>query len=174
MEEKHSARKASVLEAARSLGVSTKTIQRYLAKGVLTRIREGGRTYVLVSDLQSLKGQAQSGQGVAAPFSPARELEAPLKNTVILDRGHYDALLTELVQLRKEREKELEHGGILLEIQGKVERTESALRELHQRIESLELGLAALDERMSRDARASAEQEDAGKAPKPPKPWWQK
>ena len=174
MEDKHSARKTSILEAARSLGVSTKTIQRYLAKGLLTKIREGGRTYVLMSDLHSLTAQGQSGQGFEAPVPPARDFEPPLKDTVILDREHYDGLLMELAELRREREKGVERGEPLGDLREKVGRAEGAIKELQHRMESLELGFSAVERRISEGTQASVEREDAGKTSKPPKPWWQK
>jgi hypothetical protein len=174
MEEKHSARKTSILEAARSLGVSTKTIQRYLAKGLLTKIREGGRTYVLMSDLHSLTAQGQGGQGFEAPVPPFRDLEPPLKDTVILDREDYDGLLMELAELRRGTEKDLEQGGTLGDLQEKVGRAEGAIKELQHRMESLELGLSAMERRISEGTQASVEREDASKTSKPPKPWWQK
>lgn len=174
MEEKHPARKASILEAARSLGVSTKTIQRYLAKGLLTKVREGGRTYVLMSDPHLLTAQGQRAQGPEIALPPVRDMEGPLRDTVILERVHYDGLLMELAELRRVAERGLKEGEASVDLQAKIAGAEVAIRELQQRIDSLESGLSSLERRIAEGSMMQADREDANKTPKPPKPWWQK
>lgn len=174
MEEKHPARKASILEAARSLGVSTKTIQRYLAKGLLTKVREGGRTYVLMSDLHLHTVQGQRTPGPEIPSHAAQDLERPLRDTVILDREHYDGLLMELAELRRLGERDLHDGGTSAELQVKIAGAEVSIKDLHQRIDALESRLSLLERTVSESSRVQVEREDAAKPSKPPKPWWQK
>lgn len=174
MEEKHPARKASILEAARSLGVSTKTVQRYLARGLLTKVREGGRTYVLMSDLHPLTARDEKTQGPETARPAMRDTEGPLRDTVILDREHYDGLLMELAELRRGGERGPREGETPAELQEKIAGAEIAIRELQQRIDTLETGLSSLERKIADGSRIQVEQEDAARTPKPPKPWWQK
>ncbi len=174
MEEKHPARKASILEAARSLGVSTKTIQRYLAKGLLTKVREGGRTYVLMSDLHLRTARGQRTPGSEIPPAAVQDLERSLRDTVILDREHYDRLLMEVAELRRSRERRPNDGDTPAELQTKIAGAEVAIQEMQQRIDALEAGLSSLERAFSEASRVHVEREDAAKTPKPPKPWWQK
>jgi DNA repair ATPase RecN len=49
------AEKTTIAAAAKALGVSQKTIYRYLNNGTLSRIREGKNTYILVDEVRTLR-----------------------------------------------------------------------------------------------------------------------
>lgn len=50
-----SVEKCTIPAAAKALGVSQKTIYRYLNNGTLSRIREGKNTYILIDEVRTLR-----------------------------------------------------------------------------------------------------------------------
>ncbi len=53
--------KVTVKVAAKALGVSERTVQRYLEKGLLSKLKEGRRVYIPTSEITTLR-QRQSKQ----------------------------------------------------------------------------------------------------------------
>ena len=164
--------KITVKAAADLLEVATKTIQRYLAKGRLTRIKEGTRTLLLLSEVKALSGHPTMGQG--------RSLRVPKKavgagqagDTVTLSRDRYEQLLLELGELRKQNQFFLEFKGMLLAKEEGIRRLERDVEELRTRLHALEL---KRHEEYWADAphesQATTDQEKT--KPKQKKPWWQ-
>jgi len=129
---------------------------------------------VLLSDLHLSAAQGQRTPGPETPPAPVQDLERSLRDTVILDREHYDGLVIELAELRRWGERRLNDGDTSAELQTKIAGVEVAIREMQQRIDALESGLSSLERAFSEGSRVQVEREDAAKTPKPPKPWWQK
>ena len=50
----------SVQVAAKALGVTEKSVWRYMTKGLLTRVKEGSRTFIPASDVRLLKADRKS------------------------------------------------------------------------------------------------------------------
>lgn len=99
--------KVTIKVAARALGVHEKTILRYLAKGRLTRVREGGHTYLLLSEVVALRDGTQvqeqeQGQGnnVSTPESTDMHRTGGA-STVTIDLERYEGLLVRLGQLQE-------------------------------------------------------------------------
>ena len=67
--------KCTIQAAAKALGVTQKTIYRYLSNGTLSRIREGARTYILVDEVRTLRMKLSETQ----------------EKGVITDVGHTDS-----------------------------------------------------------------------------------
>jgi hypothetical protein len=164
--------KITVKAAAHLLEVATKTIQRYLAKGRLTRIKQGTRTLLLLSEVKALSGHPTMGQG--------RSLTVPKKavgsgqpgDTVTLSRDRYEQLLLELGELRKQNQFFLEFKGMLLAKEEGIRRLERDVEELRTRVHALEF-------KKHEEYWADAHQEPPAAAgreetkPKQKKPWWQ-
>lgn len=66
--------KCTINSAAKALGVTTKTIYRYLSNGTLSKIREGSRTYILIDEVRKLRSN----------------MSETVKNDVLTDMGHSD------------------------------------------------------------------------------------
>lgn len=124
-------RLVSVRVAAERLGVSTKTIHRYLSKGQLTKVKIGTRTFVDSSEFQatSLFLQAKAFKDTSRQIGP---YETDKRDTVTLSRERYESLLIELGELRKQNE-------ILL---AERSRSEARLELLEQREKELDQLLA--------------------------------
>ena len=174
MEEKQSAEKTTIQAAARCLGVSTKTIQRYLAKGLLTKIKDGAKTFVLTSEIDALAAPDLTGQKHERPRILPRLQKGLPRDEVVLEREHYESLLIELGELRKQKEYALEFKTALNILQDKLSTVEDNLTEAERRLKSAELSLSTMERKLSEAVQGGFERETDSKSPKGPKPWWQK
>lgn len=139
----------SIQTAAERLGVSLKTIQRYLAKGHLTKVKMGMRTYIDSSELAKSRFlfSQKSVLQHRDTDSPNRDMRTQPCDMVTLSRARYEALLIELGELRKQNE-------ILL-----ADRSErdSRLAGVAQRERELDLALARLKSDENRKSIAETE-----------------
>ena len=164
--------KITVKAAADLLEVATKTIQRYLAKGRLTRIKEGTRTLLLLSEVKALSGHPTMGQGRSPKVQGKVVGTGQIGDTVTLSRDRYEQLLLELGELRKQNQFFMEFKGILLAKEEGIRRLERDVEELQTRVQALEL--RKHEEYWAgapQDPQATTDQEKA--KPKQKKPWWQ-
>jgi DNA-binding transcriptional MerR regulator len=134
--------KVTISVAAKALKVSTKTVHRYIEKGLLTKLKEGTRVYVPMDDIRVLR----NGQGSIDKSPPVHE-----KDRIIIDRGHYDGLLIRVGQLESERQLLLEYKAsieekdkVILEQKEKVAAQNKILREAKEKIEAKEEELAEI------------------------------
>ena len=164
--------KITINSAAQILGVSTKSIQRYLAKGRLTRIKEGTRTLVLLAEVKALEDNPSPGQG-RPPAGKEKSLGmGQIGDTVTLGRERYEKMLLELGELRKQNQ-------FFLEFKGMLQAKEEALQSLERKVELLGERVRALEMKRQKEHPGGPEevQEPASgrghtKA-KQKKPWWQ-
>ncbi len=166
--------KITIKDAAELLGVTTKTIQRYLAKGRLTRIKEGTRTLLLLAEVKGLGNATDMGQGHNHPVPRKTLGTGQAGDTVTLSRERYEQLLLELGELRKQNQFFLEFKGMLQAKEEAMHRLERSVDELRSRLEALEL------KTLEADAAGSPGESREGISPagektgiKPKKPWWQ-
>ena len=160
--------RTTIESAARHLAVSTKTIQRYLARGVLTKIKQGTRTFLLMSEVEELNRQTGMGQTTDGKSQIWDRGTGRCPDTVTMDRDRYEGLLIEVGELRKQNQmveefkKNFDHQAELLE------QMEKRIAQLETRIELIAAGKS---EKVSR-----SESGGTGSKPSQPyqKPWWQK
>ncbi len=105
--------KVTITLAAKALKVSTKTVHRYLDKGLLTKVKEGTRVYVPMDEVRALL----SGQPKIDKSPRVHE-----KDKVTVDRTHYDGLLVRLGQLEANQQ-------LLLEYRAGIESRDKALEQ---------------------------------------------
>lgn len=172
MQGQETERKITVKAAAQLLEVATKTIQRYLAKGRLTRIKEGTRTLLLLSEVNALQGHPILGQGRTSKGREKSLGTGQSWDTVTLGRDRYEQLLLELGELRKQNQFFLEFKGMLMA-------KEEGIRKLEREVEELRTRVRALESKQPDESwmgtpqgveTASDQQETK---PKPKKSWWQ-
>ncbi|HOV86785.1 MAG TPA: helix-turn-helix domain-containing protein [Syntrophobacteraceae bacterium] len=174
MQRQETPERLTVKAAARTLNVSTKTIHRYLAKGFLTKIKEGTRTLVSLQELTAYLGRVSQGQGPGLEGTQPRTQKGQSGDTVTLDRERYESLLMEIGELRK--------GSRLMgELKQLVEGRDQGsgpdrkeLEELAARVQYLELrGLEREKQWVELLSRVKDLEADLSRM-KMQKPWWQK
>ena len=165
--------KITIKDASHILGVCTKTIQRYLAKGDLTRIKEGTRTLLILSEVKNLKGDSFSGQGrpILSPVKTSGSRQTG--DTVTLGVERYEQLLLELGELRKQNQFFMELKGMLLARDEAIQRLARDVEQLRERVHALQI-------RNDRGSPVGAKEEVPGPSndqqkttKKQKKPWWQ-
>jgi hypothetical protein len=165
-------KKITIKAAGKLLNVSTKTIQRYLTKGRLTRIKEGTRTLLLLSEVKVLQGHPSLGQGRPSLATDKSRGTGQIRDIVTLSRERYEQILIELGELRKQnqffmeyKESQLAKDEVLRRLELDVEQLKESIRTLERRkFQELPSGPDELQE--------SAGERDQAKA-KGKKPWWQ-
>jgi hypothetical protein len=164
--------KITIKAAAQILGVSAKSIHRYLSKGHLTKIKEGTRTLLLLPEVKALEGNADYGQGRPSR-PPGKSAETgQVGDTVTLSRERYEQLLLELGELRKQNQFFLEFKGLMLAREESVRRLEHDVKQLWERVDTLERKRPSDPLDPAREGEESAGGGDAAKT-KRKKPWWQ-
>lgn len=174
MHDSESSEKITIKDAAKNLGVSTKTIQRYLAKGFLTKIKEGPRTLLLASELNSLVPGPPELPGKSRAGRHSGQLERLGRDVVSLDRTHYENLLIELGEMRKQSQLHLECAVLVRANEDAIARLSTRLEQLSARVQSLEQGHTAEDVEPPAIIPIVEQPDGEPVMPTPPKPWWQK
>ncbi len=174
MDKKQSVQEITVREAARSLGVSTKTIQRYFTKGLLTKMKHGARTYVLVSEINAVHASRLKGANPGKLRISPHHRSEPFKDTIAIDRKQYENLLIELGELRKEREIHFTLASSIRELQEKTSSIEDRIESYHRRLEATESGYSDMSRRIAEALKSPSGREEESGSSKLPKPWWQK
>ena len=96
--------KVTVKVAAKALNVSDKTIYRYIEKGRLSKIKEGRRVYILMSEIRTLRnGQDEK---MSRQVLDTRKEKM---SKVSITKKEYESLLVELGELRERNKLLLEH-----------------------------------------------------------------
>jgi hypothetical protein len=165
-------KKITIKAAAKILDVSTKTIQRYLTKGRLTRIKEGTRTLLLVSEVKVLQGQSLLGHGRPSLVSDKSRGTGQTRDIVTLSRERYEQVLIELGELRRQNQFFKEYKEFTLEKEESIRRLELNVEHLKERIRALEMAVHKELPSAPEDVQESSGEGDQAKA-KGKKPWWQ-
>ncbi len=121
--------KVTIPVAAKALNVSTKTVHRYIEKGLLTKVKEGTRVYVLTDQIRTLR----DGQGKIDKSPRVHE-----KGKFSVDRTHYEGLLTRLGQLEVKQQLLLEYKTGLEAKNRELLETRERLTEAEQKVKKLE------------------------------------
>jgi excisionase family DNA binding protein len=164
--------KIPIKTAADMLNVSVKTIHRYLAKGRLTRVKEGTHTQLLLSEVEQLRGDPSSRQGHASATICATKGTGQVGDTVTLSRERYEELLLELGELRMQNHITREFKGLLQAQEESIRRLELDVDQLRDRVRALEMRKHKQLPDAAQDAQKPGNEPDEGKA-KGKKPWWQ-
>ncbi len=164
--------KITVKTAAQILGVSTKSIHRYLTKGRLTKVKEGTRTLLLLPEVKSLGSDPLFGQGrLFGTLGKAAEM-GQVGGIVTLSRERYEQMLLELGELRKQNQFFLEFKGIMLAREESIRRLEDHIEQLTERVVALEMRKDKAQQTEAERLQRSADEREPTKT-KPRKPWWQ-
>lgn len=126
--------------AAKALGVSTKTVQRYLEKGLLTKIKDGHKVSIPIEEIKELREKIQTDNG-----QTEKDMD---KKSITIDLDKYDQLMTELGELRHKSQLLLSY---LSEIKTKEERIierEKIIAELDSKNKQLEVQLKNLENKL--------------------------
>lgn len=126
--------------AAKALGVSTKTVQRYLEKGLLTKIKDGHKVSIPIEEIKNLREKIQIDNGQTEKDTN--------KKSITIDLDKYDQLMTELGELRHKSQLLLSY---LSEIKTKDERIterEREIGELESKNKQLEAQLKNLENKL--------------------------
>ena len=164
--------KITIKTAAQILGVSTKSIQRYLTKGLLTKVKEGTRTLLMLPEVKALEDDDRFGQGRLSGPSEKRVGRGHLGDTVTLSRERYEALLLELGELRKQNQFFLEFKGIMLAREEALRRLEQEVEQLRERVHAIEMKRHTAHATDAQDLQGSAGTREQTRS-KQQKPWWQ-
>ena len=114
--------KTTIQAAAKALGVTTKTIQRYLLNGTLSKIKEGTRTYISIDEVRTLRQGQTKGQKKDVQTNH-RDRD---RNVITLNFAEYKELLQELGHYKGQIEGQTRH---LLEYKQDAERKAQELTE---------------------------------------------
>jgi len=112
--------KTTIQAAAKALGVTTKTIQRYLLNGTLSKIKEGTRTYIPIDEVRTLR----QGQEVGTKKDVQTNHRDRDSNTITLKLAEYKELLQELGHYKGQIEGQTRH---LLEYKANIEAKDKEL-----------------------------------------------
>jgi DNA-binding transcriptional MerR regulator len=165
-------KKITIKTAAKILDVSTKTIHRYLTKGLLTRIKEGTRTLVLLAEVKTLQSHPTLGQGRPSLNIERSRGPGHIRDLVTLSRERYEQILIELGELRKQNQFFMEYKEVQLAKEEAVRRLLLDMEQLRNRISALETLQFKGASREPVDRKEWAEKRGESEA-KMKKPWWQ-
>jgi hypothetical protein len=165
-------KKITVKAAAKILDVSTKSIHRYLAKGRLTRIKEGTRTFILLHEVKALQGHTILGQG--RPVLSAKKTcgTGQVRDIVTLSRERYEQILIELGELRKQSQMFMEYKEVQLAKEEVFRRLRLDVEKLSERISTLEMSKFKEFSGGPEGTQEAPSERDQSSA-KRKKPWWQ-
>ena len=160
--------------AAEALDVSTKTIHRYLKKGAITKIKQGTRTYVPLSEVEALSAGTSKGQRRTILKEEKRPKSHEALDTVTLHRERYENLLIELGELRKQSQFLDDFRKALLAREETVRNKEREIEELKALLKKLEARELEREKEVDTRIKRIEELEDELEKLKALKPWWQK
>jgi DNA-binding transcriptional MerR regulator len=126
--------KVTIKTAMKALGVSEKTVYRYLNNGLLTRIKEGHRTYILSSEIRSLRQKQTLSMSMSGHTSVNKE---SMSGQVSLSQDEYKKLI-------KENEELKQKNLLLLEYKLTGDQTKKELEETKQKLQEAETEIARL------------------------------
>jgi len=118
----------TVKEAATVLGVSVKTVHRYIKQGVLKAVMKNGRWAIPEESVEGLPRNLY-GQNIDKIRT---EFSVP-SDKILMDKAVYEDLLKELGRLRAKEELLWEYKTAQEELEHKVKTLESRLEELERR-----------------------------------------
>ena len=125
--------KATIQEAAKALHVDRKTIYRWIEKGLLSKVKEGNKTLVIMEEVKAI-----CDKGISQDVTKLEADSVTNTNIVTLDRPHYEGLLIKLGQFEAERRYLLEYKTGLQAKDKELSEIKERLIEAEQRAKELE------------------------------------
>lgn len=104
--------RVTIQEAVKTLGISRKTLYRWIDKGLLSREKEGNRAYVSLAEVRALCDRVTTQQDieiVSGDMSGTHQRGQGDTNRVTVDMPYLEGLLVRLVQLEAEKRYLLEY-----------------------------------------------------------------
>jgi len=139
MKKVSSEEKVSIKLAAKALGVSKGTIVHYLNNGRLSRIKEGSTVYISTEEITRLL-EAREDSSVITPkvrvakrkdvFVTEAKSRVGDGTTVVIDRDHYEEILTRLGRLELENRNLLVNEDNLVRMKSVLSDREKELQEV--------------------------------------------
>lgn len=181
MSETQSQEKVTVAIASKVLNVDRRTIYRWMDKGLLSKVKEGNNTYVLMDDVRALRDKAMSHDKKGNVAENRGNSEA-VSDIVTIERTHYEGLLTRLGQLEAKQELLLEYkGGLeakdkeLAEARTTITKARSELQRLLEVKQDAEAKRKALlEQQATLEAKERENIELKAEVERLKRPWWKK
>jgi DNA-binding transcriptional MerR regulator len=167
MNESVTQKKVTIQEAAQTLNISRKTIYRWIDKGLISKVREENKTYVLLSEVKAIcdKGIQKETENDTEIVSKVVSDTKHDTNIVTINRQHYEGLLIRLGQLESEKR-------YLLEYKGGLEAKDKELSTVKETLSEAEKFLAAKNKIMQQAGEKIRELE--AEVARLKLPWWKK
>lgn len=162
----------TIRQAAEVMAVSSKTIQRYLAKGLLSRVKEGKRTLLLQSEVEALRRHPVHGKGPAGPEPPLQTLMGQSGDIVVIGRDRYDELIAELTALRGGGKVSVGAAPEVIDRRDELGQLREELEAIRVMVMELDKQVDALRQEWLKIGSSGRQSGDAG-GPAGKKPWWQ-
>lgn len=133
--------KTTIPAAAKALGVSQKTIYRYLSNGTLSRVREGKNTYILIDEIRTLRTDRTETvkEGVRTKHTDTNT------KTITVKLTEYNELLKQIGRTETQDRYLLEYKAtieqkdkVILEQKEKVSTQNKILKEAGEKIRELQ------------------------------------
>ena len=115
--------KTTIKTAAKALGVSERSIQRYIKQGLLTKIKEGTNIFLLSDEIRQLR-QNKTGN------RPTNTKSNDSLNVVTISSDKYDKMVSELGQLQERCSNLLEYRLIQEKLKKEVKLKDKKIVEL--------------------------------------------
>lgn len=166
--------KITIKAAAKALGVTTKTIQRYIGKGLLSKVKQGTRTYLYLSEIRAMLEYRASERGQSMSLVGRRSGAGQTADTITLHRERYESLLIELGELRKQSQFLDEFKAALQMKEDILRDRERDMDQLKTNLEKLEAKDRAREGELERSSTKIRELEAELEQIRALKPWWQR
>jgi excisionase family DNA binding protein len=99
--------KCTIQDAARTLNIDRRKIYRMIDKGLISSIKEDGKTFVLMEELKAIC--AQPAQENAQESTERTRVHTEEHTHFFVDKQHYEGLLIKLGQMEAEKRYLLEY-----------------------------------------------------------------
>jgi len=125
---------SSIKVAARTIGVTTKSIDRWLKEGTLSRIEEGRRIFIPTSEIMAMRDRRLKKKKTTSTIFKETQNTEPSK-TIAIDVNEYKTLLENYGQMKGLLEA---HSSRLLEYKGILEGKDKEITSLKAELDQAE------------------------------------
>jgi len=122
--------KITLQVAAKALDVSVRTVQRYIDKGLITKVKEDGKVYVMADEIRCLKKKLEATNDTTGDRAKID------KTTITVDMSYLEGLLVQLGEM-KEKQR------LLLEYKDDIRQKEMSLLSKEQELTQTKAALTA-------------------------------
>jgi hypothetical protein len=122
--------KITLQVAAKALDVSVRTVQRYIDKGLITKVKEDGKVYVIVDEIRGLRKKLEATNDTTGDRAKID------KTTITVDMSYLEGLLVQIGEM-KEKQR------LLLEYKDDIRQREVSLLAKEQELTQTKAALAA-------------------------------